>query len=99
MKQYTVLRAVGMSNGQLVKMIAAETVTYAAAGGISGTALGLLLNKKLYEFLVTYRWNDPWQVPLGELCLIVGIVAVSVICAMYHPVRKIQKMGLSQSPI
>ncbi len=99
MKQYTVLRAVGMSNGQLVKMIAAETITYAAAGGISGTALGLLLNKKLYEFLVTYRWNDPWQVPLGELCLIVGIVAVSVICAMYHPVRKIQKMGLSQSPI
>lgn len=86
-------------NQLMMVLYAAETVTYAAAGGISGTALGLLLNKKLYELLVTSRWNDPWQMPLGELCLIVGIVAVSVICAMYHPVRKIQKMGLSQSPI
>ena len=93
-KQYRVLRAVGMSDGQLAKMITAETITYAVSGGTSGTILGLFLNKKLYEFLVTYRWNDPWKLPFGELCLILAIVAVSVLCAIYHPVKKIQKMRL-----
>lgn len=95
MRQYGVLRAVGMSDGQLAKMIVAETLTYAAVGSVSGTVLGLLLHKKLYEFLVSYRWNDPWQLPLGELCLITAIVAVSVVLAIYHPVRKIRGMSIN----
>lgn len=89
------LRAVGMSDGQLAKMIVAETLTYAAVGSVSGTVLGLLLHKKLYEFLVSYRWNDPWQLPLGELCLITAIVTVSVVLAIYHPVRKIREMSIN----
>ncbi|MDE7185424.1 MAG: FtsX-like permease family protein, partial [Lachnospiraceae bacterium] len=97
MNQYGALRAIGMSDGQLAKMIVAETVSYAAAGGISGTILGLFLNKKLYEFLVTYRWNDPWQLPVGELCLILVIVAVSVILAIYRPVKKIQEMSIIET--
>ncbi|MDE7321202.1 MAG: FtsX-like permease family protein [Lachnospiraceae bacterium] len=97
MKQYGGLRAIGMSDGQLAKMIVAETVSYAAVGGISGTVLGLFLNKKLYEFLVTYRWNDPWQLPAGELCLILVTVAVSVVLAIYNPVRKIRKMSIVET--
>ena len=52
MKQYSGLRAIGMSDTQLEKMIVVETVCYAVTGGLLGTILGLFLNKMLYEFLV-----------------------------------------------
>ena len=56
----------------IARMIIAETTAYAAADGICGILPGLLLNKKLFEFLVTYRWNEPWSVPSLELCIIIG---------------------------
>lgn len=96
-KQYGGLRAIGMSDDQLTKMIVAETITYAAVGGISGTILGLFLNKKLYEFLVTYRWNDPWQPPAAELCIIFLIVVISIILAIHTPVKKLQKMSIVET--
>ena len=62
MKQYTVLRAVGMSNGQLVKMIAAETITYAAAGGIA------ISPQSGYSLLyVQHVLDSPVQAVKGEL--------------------------------
>lgn len=70
MKQYGGLRAIGLSDRQLRKMIIAETTTYVVAGGVCGVILGLLLNKKLFETLVTYRWNEPWSLPAAELCII-----------------------------
>lgn len=70
MKQYGGLRAIGLSDRQLRKMIIAETATYAVAGDVCGVILGLLLNKKLFETLVTYRWNEPWSLPTIELCII-----------------------------
>lgn len=94
MKQYGGLRAIGLSDRQLRKMIIAETATYAVAGGVCGVILGLLLNKKLFETLVTYRWNEPWSLPTIELCIIIGIVIVSVARAIRGPLRKIREMSI-----
>ena len=94
MKQYGGLRAIGLSDRQLKKMIIAETTTYAAAGGICGIVLGLALNKKLFEFLVSYRWGEPWSLPTTELCIIIGIVVISVILAIRGPIRKIREMSI-----
>jgi len=94
MKQYGGLRAIGLSNRQLTKMIIAETLTYAVTGGICGVVLGLLLNKKLFEFLVTYRWREPWSLPIFELCIILLIVTLSVLLAIHGPIRKIHAMSI-----
>jgi len=94
MKQYGVLRAIGLSDRQLIKMIVAETSAYAVTGSAFGILLGLLLNKKLFELLVTYRWNDPWSLPLAELSIITGVVLVSVILAIRGPVTKIRAMSI-----
>ena len=94
MKQYGVLRAIGLSDGQLTKMIIAETCTYAITGSICGMILGLMLNKLLFDWLVYSRWNEPWILPLAELFIITGIVAFSVILAIRSPIQKIHKMSI-----
>ena len=95
MKQYEGMRAIGLSDRQLVKMIAAETLTYAVTGSVSGILFGLLLHKKLFEFLVTYRWDEPWNLPVFELCIVFAVIAVSVILALRRPIRKIHEMSIS----
>lgn len=91
MKQSGGLRTIGLSDRQLAKMIIAETLTYAVAGGV---ALGLLLNKKLFEVLVTYRWSKPWSLQVSELCIILGSVTLSVLLAICGPNRKIHAMSI-----
>lgn len=94
MKQYGGLRAIGLSDRQLRKMIIAETSTYAVAGGACGVILGLTFNKKLFETLVTYRWGEPWSLPGAELAIIIGIVIISVILAIRGPIKKIREMSI-----
>lgn len=94
MKQYGGMRAIGLSDRQLAKMITAETLTYAVTGSVSGILFGLLLHRKLFEFLVTYRWGEPWRLPVFELCIIFAIVALSVILALHRPIRKIHEMSI-----
>lgn len=51
MKQYGAMRAVGMDNRQLKRMISAEAYTYAISGLIVGCGIGLPLNRFLYNRL------------------------------------------------
>ena len=73
MKQYGILRAIGMDDAQLKRMISAEAGTYAVSGLVVGIALGLVLNRKLYILLITHYFGAAWQVPWG--CLAVIVVA------------------------
>ncbi len=59
--------------------------------------LGLFLNKKLFELLVTNRWGEQWSLPLAELVIIVGIVVCSVILAIRGPIRKIRELSIVET--
>ena len=54
-RQYGAMRAVGMEERQIRKMIAAEAFTYAVLGCAAGCAAGLLLSKALYGQLSALR--------------------------------------------
>ena len=89
MKQYGILRAIGMDDAQLRRMVSAEAGTYAVSGLVVGIALGLVLNRKLYILLITHYFGAAWQVPWGCLAVIVVVVLASVVLAAYNPVRRI----------
>ena len=89
MKQYGVLRAIGMDDAQLKRMISAEAGTYAVSGLVVGIALGLVLNRKLYILLITHYFGAAWQVPWDCLAVIVVVVLAAVVLAVYTPVRRI----------
>ena len=89
MKQYGILRAIGMDDAQLKRMISAEAGTYAVSGLVVGIALGLVLNRMLYTRLITHYFGAAWQVPWGCLAMIVVVVLAAVVLAVYNPVRRI----------
>lgn len=94
LKQYGVLRAIGLSNGQLIKMIAAEASTYAVVGSICGCLVGIPANRFLYMKLVTFRWGAHWEVPVIEIAVILVIMAFSTFLAVKGPVKRIRDMSI-----
>lgn len=97
MKQYGAFRAIGLSNRQLAKMIVAEAATYAITGTICGSILGIVCNKILFSKLITYHWGDLWNVPIAELGIIIGVVAIAVILAVRNPIRKMKETSIIET--
>ena len=94
LKQYGAMRAVGMDMRQIGRMLRAETYTYAGSGIITGTLLGLPIHRLLWNRLIYPRWNDAWEIPAAELCMIVLLVAVSCVTAVRGPVKRIENMSI-----
>lgn len=92
MKEYGAMRAIGMSVRQLNRMILGETLTYTLFGVAFGCAVGLSLNKVLFQSLVTSRWGDEWSIPGKELLVIVVIIFCSVCLAVIGPAKQIRQM-------
>lgn len=88
-RQYGVMRSIGMSIGQLDKVIAAEAFTYALLGCAAGCVLGLPLNRLAFQFLIADKWGTPWQVPAASLLLIVALCLASAALAIRRPMRLI----------
>ncbi|OZI10686.1 ABC transporter permease [Bacillaceae bacterium SAS-127] len=93
-KQYGAMRAIGMSDHQLVKMVMAEAATYAVSGSIVGCMIGLPLHKFLFEKMITSRWGDPWSIPFGVIGIIVSIVIIAAILAVHSPAKRIHNMSI-----
>lgn len=93
-KQYGIMRAIGMGTSQLYKMIAAEAFTYAILGCFAGCILGLPLNRAMFQFLISDKWGTGWTVPIDSLLLIVFLCLVSAAIAIRRPIKQISKMAI-----
>ena len=96
-REYGRMRAVGMTVDQLVKMVAAETLTCCLSGVLTGCAAGLPLNWLLYESLVTAQWGSAWHFPIIPLLVILTVTAISVLLAIYGPTRRIRAMSVTET--
>lgn len=98
MKQYGVLRAIGMSKKQTAGMIRSEALTYAISGCVSGTVLGVLLSKWLYGFLITSHFSyAKWQLPIAELAVVLVFFFLSVAAGTYGPIKKVKSMSVTET--
>nr|WP_092069650.1 ABC transporter permease [Dendrosporobacter quercicolus]NSL47543.1 FtsX-like permease family protein [Dendrosporobacter quercicolus DSM 1736]SDL93730.1 MacB-like core domain-containing protein [Dendrosporobacter quercicolus] len=97
-KQYGVMRAVGMDEHQLTKMIAAEAFTYALSGCIVGCVVGLSLSKLLYDNLITAHFNYAvWDIPVIPIMIIILFVFVAASAAIYIPSKRIRNISVSET--
>ncbi len=94
MKQYGAMRAIGMSGRQLIRMIRAEAIAYSAAGSGVGCIAGIGLHRLVFEKLITAHWGDPWQLPWGELGLILAVVMLTSLLAVRGPARHMRRMSI-----
>ena len=96
MKQYGAMRAVGMAERQVTKMIAAEAATYATLGCVVGCIIGLPLSKLLYDFLIARHFPYAiWQFPLGSFLIILLFVLLAAIVAFLAPAKRIRNMAIT----
>lgn len=97
-KQYGAMRAVGMSKGQITKMIAAESFTYALSGCAVGCAIGLFISKLLYDNLITTHFSyATWHLPVIPIIIILLFVFTAAIAAVYVPSNRIRKMAITDT--
>lgn len=96
-KQYGAMRAVGMSVGQITKMIAMEAATYAACGLAVGSVAGLFVHRILMTKLIFNHFGGSWSIPFEPLGVITAIVVLSCAAAVYAPARRIRKMPITET--
>lgn len=96
-KQYGAMRAVGMTAGQVIKMIVWETITYILSGSVTGCVLGLLLHYKLYGMIITSRWGDSWHFPATAIIVILCVTLIAAGAAVWNPARKIRSMSVADT--
>ncbi|MBN1876363.1 MAG: ABC transporter permease [Anaerolineae bacterium] len=97
-KQYGAMRAVGMDERQITKMIAAEAFTYALFGCAVGCAIGMLVSKLLYDSLITSHFNyATWSLPVIPIMIILLFVFGAAIAAVYAPSKRIRDMAVTDT--
>ena len=97
-KSYGAMRAVGMSEHQITKMIAAEAFTYALLGGLAGSIAGLMLYRLLYNVLIDAHFSYAiWSLPTIPLGIILLFVCMAAILAAYIPAKRIHNMAVTET--
>lgn len=97
MKQYGAMRAVGMSTGQMTKMIAAEAVTYALGGLFIGSLAGICLHRFIIVKVLISHFGGVWKFPLQPLLIVIGIVAASCFLAINAPAKRMRDMAVAET--
>lgn len=92
-KQYGVMRAVGMENRQVAKMITAEAVSYASCGTIAEIIAGLALHYLIYAKTIIVHFGGTWDIPFSTVGAILLLVSVSCIAAVKAPAKRIRNMA------
>lgn len=96
-KQYGAMRAVGMGNGQVTRMIAAEAATYAVCGTALGMIFGLLVHYQFYKRMILAHFGGSWTIPVGSLAIILLLVLVSCVLAVYAPAKRMRDMAITDT--
>ncbi|MGO5064144.1 MULTISPECIES: ABC transporter permease [unclassified Clostridium] len=97
-KQYGAMRAVGMDEHQITKMIASEAFTYSISGCIVGVVVGLFISKLLYDNLITAHFSyATWSIPIMPIIIVLLVVAITAIVAVYAPSKRIRNMAVTDT--
>ena len=96
-KQYGAMRAVGMDNRQLKRMISVEAYTYAISGLIVGCGIGLPLSRFLYNRLIAHYFGIEWSFPILRFGIVVAFIFISAIVSVYAPAKRIRNMEITET--
>jgi putative ABC transport system permease protein len=92
-RELGLLRAVGMSRGQLRSMVRWEAVIIGVMGALLGLVIGVFFGWALVRALREDGVTE-FAVPLAQLGLYVAIAAVAAILAAWLPARRASKLDI-----
>lgn len=82
MRQFGAMRAIGMSDRQAVRMVAAEAATYGVCGIVVGLFGGIPVHRFLFETLITSKWGDSWKFPIVQTGIILAVLVFSIMLSV-----------------
>lgn len=88
--ELSVMRAVGMNDGSLKKMVAFESILHGAAAALIGSVVGTALSWLVYNSMVQVRefaWELPWQ----QILIAVAAAALVAVVSGFVPLKRINK--------
>lgn len=97
MQEYGAMRAIGMSDRQLRKMIFAEAGTYAISGVILGCVIGIPMNWVVFVSLITNIWETAWSFPFIPIGLIIAIVLLTSFLAVQSLAKRLHEMSIVEN--
>lgn len=94
-RYFGLMRAIGMSNAQLQKMVLAEAATYSLIGSSIGCIFGVALQKVLITQLLS-SLRLTWEFPLMQVVFILMITLTVTILATVRPIKQIKEKDISE---
>jgi len=89
-RELSVLRAIGMSDGGVRRMVAMESVLHGAAAALVGVLAGAALSYVVYYLLIQVR-EFPWTFPWQQALIAVAAAALVAVVSGFVPLRRINK--------
>lgn len=96
MKQFGIMRAIGLDDSKLRRMIGVQGATYAALGVAIGLIIGIPLHYYSYSKLVTNHFGDAWEIPIVAIITMVLSVVVATAIAVCIPVKRIRTTSVTE---
>ncbi|MFD3157047.1 ABC transporter permease [Haloimpatiens sp. FM7330] len=92
-REFSTLKAIGMTMGQINKMVLFEGIQYGLTGSICGLGIGLPLAYFLYT-KVTSLMEFGWQIPWGDVTIaVIGSITIGLLSSLI-PLRRIRKSSI-----
>jgi putative ABC transport system permease protein len=95
-RELGLLRAVGMSRGQVRRMIRAEAVIIAVLGGVLGAAIGVLFGWAMQGALASLG-IDRLSVPVGSIALYLVAAGLAGVVAAIWPARRAARLNVLEA--
>ena len=95
-REVGLLRAVGLTRGQLRRMVTLESVMVASLGAILGVVLGLVFGSALVS-LLRDQGVDTLVIPWVQLLIFVVVAAIVGVLAAVGPARRASKLNVLDS--
>jgi putative ABC transport system permease protein len=95
-RELGLLRAVGMSRGQVRRMIRSEAVIIAVLGGVLGAAIGVLFGWAMQGSLASLG-IDRLSVPVGSIALYLVAAGLAGVVAAIWPARRAARLNVLEA--
>jgi putative ABC transport system permease protein len=95
-RELGLLRAVGMSRGQVRRMVRSEAVIIAVLGGVLGAAIGVLFGWAMQGALASLG-VDRLRVPFGSIALYLVAAGLAGVIAAIWPARRAARLNVLEA--
>jgi putative ABC transport system permease protein len=99
LRELGVLRAIGMSRGQLHSMILQEALIQGVVGSLAGALGGVLLSYFLIRFYLSgaLGWSLDFQLSLSSMAQIAGLAVVTALVAGLYPAFRAARLLIREA--